>query len=336
MSALDGFERLELFSHFGTAQLEQLARCVSRRRCAAGTAICEREDRGKEIYLVETGSLRAWAPTPLGDFELAEFGPGDLFGEVSFVDRAGRMSRVESRSSCELLVMDNASLRALADLDPDFARALHWTLWKSLSAKLRAANAHLASYFSPGVTSGSPAGPSPAPPVTAPPRGDVVSRRELFREQRLPSMEINFLAALSRQESFAPGTTIFREGDTGDKLYVVADGEVMISKSVPGAGEEALSFLERGQFFGEMALIDKKPRSADARSHPARGAVVVSLGSEVLNQLLGVSRLSSLGLLSLFSRLAADRLRRSNEKLLGWHLLSGGGPVQVASSARPA
>jgi len=42
---------------------------------------------------------------------------------------------------------------------------------------------------------------------------------------------------------------------------------VLISKFIPGVGEEALAILERGDFFGEMALIDRAPRSADARAH---------------------------------------------------------------------
>lgn len=334
MSALAGLERLSLFSHFQAPQLEQLARCASRRDCGEGTTLFEREDRGKEIYLVESGSLRAWAPTPMGDFEFRTLGPGELFGEVSFIDRAGRMSHVDAAAESVLLVFDNASLRALADLDADFARSLGWTLWKSLSAKLRHANAHLSSFFSPGVTSGSHGGQAQGSTLEESAGRNIGARRDLFREQRLPSMEINFLAALSRQESFLPGETIFREGDAGDKLYVVAEGEVMISKSIPGAGEEALSFLERGEFFGEMSLIDKEPRSADARSHPEHGAVVLSLGTEVIEQLLGVGRPSSRVLLDLFCRLTAARLRKVNEKLLGWHLLSaGGGAGAVQRSA---
>ena len=49
-------------------------------------------------------------------------------------------------------------------------------------------------------------------------------------------------------------------------MYVVLEGRIMISKYIPGAGEEALAFLERGDYFGEMALIENQPRSADAKS----------------------------------------------------------------------
>ena len=66
-------------------------------------------------------------------------------------------------------------------------------------------------------------------------------------------------------------------------MYVVLEGRVMISKYIPGAGEEALAFLERGDYFGEMALIDNQPRSADAKAHDG-GAVVLAIPRDVLNR----------------------------------------------------
>ena len=71
---------------------------------------------------------------------------------------------------------------------------------------------------------------------------------------------------------------IFREGEKGNEMYVVLEGRVMISKYIPGAGEEALAFLERGGYFGEMALIDNEPRSADAKAHEG-GAVVLVISA---------------------------------------------------------
>ena len=46
-------------------------------------------------------------------------------------------------------------------------------------------------------------------------------------------------------ERFAPNETIFREGQPGEKLYVILDGGVRISKNIPGTGEEALAILGR-------------------------------------------------------------------------------------------
>ena len=335
MTTADTLKRLDLFAHFSEHQIGQLCGSATQVSHPAGSRLVARDEVSREIYLLTEGSLRVWATTPIGDFEFTRLGRGDLFGEVNFIDRHGRMGEVQALTDVELLVFSQSDLAALADLDPSFERALYWCFWKSLSLKLRAANMYLTRFFSPGVTAGSrtctPSGPDA-------PSGhgslDMAARRDLFREQRLPSMEINFLSSLASEEAFEPGATIFREGDAGDKMYVIAEGQVMISKSVDGAGEEALSFLTRGDYFGEMSLIDKQPRSADAKAHPEEGAVVLGLRHEVVEQILDIDRLSSLRLLKILCRLVSERLRKINEKLLGWHLVSGGGVEPPAPRVR--
>src|SRR6266446_6753182 len=60
------------------------------------------------------------------------------------------------------------------------------------------------------------------------------------------------------------GDRIFNEGERGDCLYLVCEGSVKISKSGRGGQQETLGFIQPGNFFGEMALIDGHPRSAQA------------------------------------------------------------------------
>ena len=106
-------------------------------------------------------------------------------------------------------------------------------------------------------------------------------------------------------------------------MYVVLDGRVMISKDIPGAGEEALAFLERGDYFGEMALIDRKPRSADAKAAD-RGAVVLSIPRHVVEGILDIHKVSSISLLRILCGMIAQRLRDLDEKLVGWYIIGGG------------
>ena len=58
-------------------------------------------------------------------------------------------------------------------------------------------------------------------------------------------------------ERFSPGTPIFQEGDPGTCMYVILDGEVIVS-----ADGKELATLGKDEIFGEMSLIDKRPRSA--------------------------------------------------------------------------
>jgi CRP-like cAMP-binding protein len=71
----------------------------------------------------------------------------------------------------------------------------------------------------------------------------------------------NLLERFARD--YDAGTVLFREGDPGDFMYVVQAGEVEIRRKV-GDHERVLAVLPAGEFFGEMALINQRPRSATA------------------------------------------------------------------------
>jgi len=62
---------------------------------------------------------------------------------------------------------------------------------------------------------------------------------------------------------FAQGTVLFEEGQPGDYMYVVQSGEVEIRRQV-GETERVLAVLPAGEFFGEMAILNGRPRSATA------------------------------------------------------------------------
>ena len=64
-------------------------------------------------------------------------------------------------------------------------------------------------------------------------------------------------SAFARERSYAPGEVIEKEGGFGVAFYLITDGSVEVRKA-----EKVVAKLGRGQFFGEMALIDKQPRSA--------------------------------------------------------------------------
>ena len=159
---------------------------------------------------------------------------------------------------------------------------------------------------------------------------DSRTKRDLFLEIGLTHMEANFMATLSGAERFAPGETIFREGTPGEKLYVILDGEVRISKHIPGTGEEALAILGRGEIFGEMALVDQRPRSADSVAHD-EGAECLVIDGSVLSGLLDIEKISSPSLLKVLCSTVARRLRVLDEKIVGWYMLSGGGSTVVGS-----
>lgn len=313
----------EIFAHLSHRHLDVLAAATAPVRYKPGRMVFSEGDESRDTYFIESGSIHIERDTPYGRYQLAVLGSDRLFGEASFIDNNPRSAdAINKQGEAVLLSFSSARLNALANKDRSFAIALYWTLWKSLSDKLRKTNTRLAHFFE-SAPSGGPAPPTPAEYSDRSIKIEIGAKRELFREQRLSAMEINFLSTLSKEERIPPNEVIFREGEDGDRLYVVLEGQVMISKQIVGAGEEALAFLERGDYFGEMALIDHEPRSADARAHSG-GALVLSLAREVIEGILDIQKLSSLRLLQLLCQLISKRLREVDDKLVGWHIFSAG------------
>lgn len=117
------------------------------------------------------------------------------------------------------------------------------------------------------------------------------------------------LRNLLRTRDIAGGTGLFRAGDQGDAMYLIERGRVQISLNDDDNKEVVLAELARGDFFGEMAIIDGKQRSADATvTEDARLAV---LSRESFLRFIDENPAVALAMLSAtFSRL------RSTDKLL--------------------
>ncbi|MEE8524328.1 MAG: cyclic nucleotide-binding domain-containing protein [Thermoanaerobaculia bacterium] len=64
---------------------------------------------------------------------------------------------------------------------------------------------------------------------------------------------------------FEPQDFIFKQGDDGEFMYLVKEGEVEVLQEL-GGGEQQVAVLERGDFFGEMAVLDQEPRSHSVRA----------------------------------------------------------------------
>lgn len=124
---------------------------------------------------------------------------------------------------------------------------------------------------------------------------------------------LELVAQVATEESHPSGTRLFSHGDAGDRLYFIVSGKVRISREVPGMGEEALAILGPGDVFGEMALIDDAPRSADARAHEA--CALVTIRREAFDDLLFLHKDLAYDVLWAFVRSLSSRLRETNDKL---------------------
>lgn len=107
---------------------------------------------------------------------------------------------------------------------------------------------------------------------------------------------------------YEPGAVLFREGEPGDFMYVIQSGEVEIRRTI-GEVERVLAVLPAGEFFGEMALINQRPRSATAVvRRPSRLLVIEARTFEAM--IRGKTEIAVRMI-----RTLAGRLERANQQI---------------------
>ena len=136
----------------------------------------------------------------------------------------------------------------------------------------------------------------------------------------LDDNEIAEIAEVCREEKFVSGEYIFREGEHGNRLYLIIDGEVRISRDVPGSGEEALAILKPGAMFGEMAVFDRSERSTHAISNG--GTTALTITRPDFEMLLDFNREMAYKILWSVTRVLSGRLRNTNDSLRSFLAMS--------------
>ena len=315
--------KLMVFQHMKDEQVFRLSKFARVEGYVDGDFVFRAEERSMDFYVVKEGCIEIRKDTPFGPQILGSLGVDKIFGEMNFIDRTQRSSDAVAVESSACFTFSFSALDQMMDQDKEMAVGLHWAFWRSLSEKVRDANEQLKMFFQEDAKRG--AGRKRAEGKREVQQITVKSEEkvDLFKERGLSAGEMKLLATFSSEERFREGSTIFREGEKGDKLFIVLDGRVRISKFIPGVGEEALTVLDRGDFFGEMALIDDMARSADAKSHDG-DATVLSIDRATLNEILSMDPHASLQFLNLLCRMISRRLREINEKIVQWKYMSGG------------
>ena len=105
------------------------------------------------------------------------------------------------------------------------------------------------------------------------------------------------------------GDILFREGDQGDRLYVIGEGKIKLGRTSVDGRENLLAILGPGEMFGELSLFDPGPRTATATA--IAETQLIGLGHEDLNSFLSGRQAVAAKLLAALAR----RLRRTNETL---------------------
>jgi len=127
---------------------------------------------------------------------------------------------------------------------------------------------------------GSAAVASP-PPISGPNRELLDRLRKVSLFQGFTDAEMIRLLRIIQVRQFIANQYVFREGEPGDKMYVLVSGLVEIRQTRDGQ-EKTLVQMKPGDCFGEMAIIDSRPRSADA--YVVATCMVIEVKAETIHQ----------------------------------------------------
>jgi len=136
---------------------------------------------------------------------------------------------------------------------------------------------------------------------------DVLSRAPLF--EALDEEETKALRAGVVEVELARGDRLFDEGDDGDRLYVVLDGKIKLTRAAADGRENLTSVLGPGEMFGELSLFDPRPRTMGAVA--VTDARLAALAHDELRSWLADRPDVAMHLL----RALVRRLRRTNDVL---------------------
>jgi len=147
---------------------------------------------------------------------------------------------------------------------------------------------------------------------------ELLKNVAIFKD--LDDAELAEVAEKCKEEKYNSGEYIFREGEAGNRLYLIMDGAVRISRDVPGSGEEALAVLKPGALFGEMSVFDRSERSTNAISNG--GCTLLTITRPDFEMLLDFNRELAYKVLWACVRLLSVRLRQTNDSLRSFLAMS--------------
>ena len=144
---------------------------------------------------------------------------------------------------------------------------------------------------------------------------DFLASVPLF--SNLNKRELTLLARHTDQVPVKAGKVLTEEGAPGREFMIIIEGNATVKRK-----GKVLARLGPGDFFGELALVDHEPRSADARAHDG-GATVLTIDENTLNEILSMDSSAARQFLGLLVGLISRRIREIDEKIISWRYMAG-------------
>jgi len=147
---------------------------------------------------------------------------------------------------------------------------------------------------------------------------EILNKLPLFSDLNFAA--IKELTLLAEERLFRKGETIFEENTSGNSIMVIISGEVRITQRARVSGEETLTVLKKGDFFGEMALLEELPRSAAAIAHS--DTIMLEISRDKFLRFIEKDAASGVKILFTLAKILSSRLREADVKLKAFVNLS--------------
>lgn len=144
-------------------------------------------------------------------------------------------------------------------------------------------------------------------------KAERLKKMKIFKD--FGNEEILKVARVAMEKIYPAGGVIIKEGEVGEGLFSIVDGEVEIRKKIPGEpAEKSLAVLKEGDHFGEMSLIDGKSASASVVALKPTICFVVKKNDYL--ELVGKEPIIAMKLYRYYTTTLCERLRKTDAFLL--------------------
>ncbi len=133
----------------------------------------------------------------------------------------------------------------------------------------------------------------------------------------LNKKDISLLIEIIHNRNYLAGEYVFYQSDPGIGLYIIREGEVIVQRSVESSEIISLATFQKGDFFGELALVDGEKRSASAIAKTDTRLAVIFKPD--LDEFIEKFPKKGIKILQGISQIVATRLRKLNEDHINLH-----------------
>ncbi|MBW1805961.1 MAG: cyclic nucleotide-binding domain-containing protein [Deltaproteobacteria bacterium] len=239
---------------FGSINNDHLELIFEQQRiCDRDEIICEQGSIGSEMYLIKEGEVKVY----INGSPMAVLGPGEIFGEISLFYNVKRTATIKAgKDKTTLGILTRNGLEILLKSNQPHSYDLIYRLYAILPDRLRNLNDKYKTAIEALrlILDGDGSGSIPMLDNLS---GEATPRMDLFPSFAQEEAKKIFTDTLA----FDADQLVFAEGDKGDGAYYILEGKVKAVTFSSDYEEIVLGELEKGEIFGEMALIDDKPRS---------------------------------------------------------------------------